>query len=184
MPGSSTQNAAGIFVITVRHVRLKGDQVGGGDDHGPLCTGRSPQHVNGLPAFVHLGGENSARLHGRQAVPPASHALRPADPARRGQRGGMTGSADSSIGSSRDPVADAATFCRRKTAGMLMAAVTVGGEPLPTPRRRPMHGGTVPGPVPPKVSPQQTTAAAVPPHGSSVCSSAAPGELELRHLRP
>ena len=59
---------------------------GGRTDHGPPVRGGATVREL-LPAVVQVGGENSARLQGRQAVQPASHALRPSNATRRGQRG-------------------------------------------------------------------------------------------------
>ena len=55
-------------------------------DHGPPVRGGATVREL-LPAIVQVGGENSARLQGGEAVQSASHALRSADAARRGQRG-------------------------------------------------------------------------------------------------
>ena len=49
-------------------------------DHGPPVRGGATVREL-LPAIVQVGGENSARLQGGEAVQPASHALRSADAA-------------------------------------------------------------------------------------------------------
>ena len=61
-------------------------RLGSRTNHGPPVWGGATVREL-LPAIVQVGGENSARLQGAQAVQPASHALRSADAARRGQRG-------------------------------------------------------------------------------------------------
>ena len=65
-------------------------RLGGRSDHGPPVRGGAAVREL-LPAVVQVGGENSARLQGRQAVQSASHTLRSADVARRGQRGDEDG---------------------------------------------------------------------------------------------
>ena len=84
----------------VGHDRYSG--LGGRTDHGPPVRGGATVREL-LPAVVQVGGENSARLQGGEAVQPARHALRPADAARRGQRGDEGGAA--SVSGQLDPVA-------------------------------------------------------------------------------
>ena len=58
---------------------------GGRTDHSP--SARSDAAVcKLLPAVIQAGGENPPWVSGDQALQPASHALRPGDPARGGQR--------------------------------------------------------------------------------------------------
>ena len=120
----------------VGHDRYSG-QVGR-TDHGPPVRGGATVREL-LPAFVQVGGENSARLQGRQAVQPASHALRPADAARRGQRGGE-GSAESVSGQ----VGSGGAAARHQGSPVGPGRGYVPRNPAHSQRREP---GTVPGQV-------------------------------------
>ena len=63
----------------VGHDRYSGAVAGPTIECPPVRGGATVREL--LPAIVQVGGEDSARLQGRQAVQPASHALRSADAA-------------------------------------------------------------------------------------------------------